>query len=226
MSSMMNEKSLKKPLLMISRALRYRIFGTSLTVGIALILVTGIAIAGVFVVFTYPSTTTPASPTIYLEQGTNYANAYALGLVSGGAGPNKEITSATSIDINGVSGAGDTYLLNVFEVVNSSSGTKGNIYLYINASLPSGVTLYWDNTTEMTFSGTSSGTYSIVQGPDTTGKSSNGNGTIPGSGTYINSGPIPLTANKASTPYTLYISFLVAGTVTGTGTLYLQVSVP
>jgi hypothetical protein len=201
---------------MIQRTMRYKIFGTSLTAGIALILVMGIALAGVFVVFTYPSTTTPASPTIYLEQGANYTNANALGLVSGGAGPNTEITSGTSIGINGVSGAGYTYILNVFKVVNSSSGIKGPVYLYINGTLPSGVTLYFDNTTAMAFSGTKTETYSVVQG------GAPGNGTLTGAGANSPfSAKIPLTKS-----YTLYISFLVAGTVTGTGTLYLQVSIP
>jgi len=222
---MMNEKSLKKPLLMISRAMRYRIFGTSITVGIALILVMGIAIAGVFVVYYYPtSTTSTGTATIYLEQGPNYPNANALGLVSGGTGQATEITSTTTIDVNGVTGAEDTYLLNVFEVVNTSSGVKGPVYLYINGTLPTGVTLYWDNTTEMTFSGSPSGTYSIVQGPDTTKSSSNGNGSISGSGTYFTSGPIPLTANGAGTPNTLYIAFVITGSAAGNGDLYLQVS--
>jgi len=174
----------------------------------------GIALAGVFVVFTYPSTTTPASPTIYLEQGANYTNANALGLVSGGAGSNTEITSGTSIGINGVSGAGYTYIFNVFKVVNSSSGIKGPVYLYINGSLPSGVTLYFDNTTAMAFSGTKTGTYSVVYG------GAPGNGTLTGVNSLF-SAKIPLTKS-----YTLYFSFLVAGTVTGSGTLYLQVSVP
>jgi len=220
---MMNEKSLKKPLLMISRGLRYRIFGTSITVGIVLIMVMATALAGVFVVYIYPNTTSPANATIELEEGPNYANAAALGLVSGGAGSGKEIITGTDIAINGVSGSADTYLLNVFQVVNSSSGTKGPIYLYINGTLPSGVTLYWDNTTEMTFSGNPSGTYGIVQGSYT----GNGNGSIPGNGANsITSKAIPLTSSKGLTPYTLYIAFVITGSASGSGTLYLQVSVP
>jgi len=211
---MKKEKLIGRTWGMIQRTMRYKIFGTFLTVGIALILVMGIAVAAVFVVFTYQSTTTPESPTIYLEQGPNYNNANALGLVSGGAGPNIEITSGKSIGINGVSGAEDTYLLNVFEVVNSSSGIKGPVYLYINGSLPSGVTLYFDNTTAMTFMGTDTGTYSVVQGGGA------GNGTLTGAISPF-SAKIPLTKS-----YTLYISFLVADNASGSGTLYLQVSIP
>jgi len=218
------EKSRRRPLLAIWRAMHYRILGTSITVGMVLIMVMATALAGVFIVYYYPtSTTSTGTATIYLEQGPDYPNANALGLVSGGAGPNTEIISTTTIGVNGVTGAEDTYLLNVFEVVNSSTGVKGPVYLYINGTLPTGVTLYWDNTTEMKFSGTDSGTYSIVQGPTANGNK-NGNGSISGSG-YLSSGAIQLTANTAGTPYTLYIAFVITGSASGSGTLYLQVSV-
>jgi hypothetical protein len=111
------EKSRQKPWLAIWRAMHYRILGTSITVGIVLIMVMATALAGVFVVYIYPSTTSPATATIELEEGPNYANAAALGLVSGGAGAGTEIVTGTTIGINGVSGSADTYLLNVFEVV-------------------------------------------------------------------------------------------------------------
>jgi len=215
------EKSRRKPFLAIWRAMHYRILGTSITVGIVLIMVMATALAGVFVVYIYPSTTSPATATIELEEGPNYANAAALGLVSGGAGTGTEIVTGTTIGINGVSGSADTYLLNVFEVVNSSKGITGPVFVYINGSLPSGVTLYWDNTTEMTFSGSSSGVYKIVQG------AAPGNGSA--SGTGFTSGPIPLKSVTSSTgvvtPYTLYIAFLITGSASGSGTLYLQVSV-
>ena len=221
------EKSRRKPFLAIWRAMHYRILGTSITVGIALIMVMATALAGVFIVYYYPTSTSTATASIYLEEGPNYANAAALGLVSvsGGTAPNPstEITSTSTIDVNGVTGAEDTYLLNVFEVVNSSKGITGPVFVYINGSLPSGVTLYWDNTTEMTFYGSNSGTYGIAQG-STTG---NGNGSV--SGTDFSSGPIPLNASKANTPHTLYISFVITGSALGSasesGTLYLQVSV-
>jgi len=217
------EKSRRRPLLAIWRAMHYRILGTSITVGMVLIMVMATALAGVFVIYIYPNQTSSATATIELEEGPNYANAAALGLVSGGAGAGAEIVTGTTIGINGVSGSADTYLLNVFEVVNSSSGVKGPVYLYINGTLPTGVTLYWDNTTEMKFSGTDSGTYSIVQGPTANGNK-NGNGSISGSG-YLSSGAIQLTANTAGTPYTLYIAFVITGSASGSGTLYLQVSV-
>jgi len=219
------EKSRRKPFLAIWRAMHYRILGTSITVGIALIMVMATALAGVFIVYYYPTSTSTATASIYLEEGPNYANAAALGLVSvsGGTAPNPstEITSTSTIDVNGVTGAEDTYLLNVFEVVNSSKGITGPVFVYINGSLPSGVTLYWDNTTEMTFSSSSSGVYEIGQGL------APGNGSA--SGTDFSSGPIPLNASKANTPHTLYISFVITGSALGSasesGTLYLQVSV-
>ena len=211
------EKSRRKPFLAIWRAMHHRILGTSITVGTVLIMVMATALAGVFVVYSYQtSTTSTGTATIYLEQGPNYANAKALGLVSG-VETGTEITSGTTIYVNGTTGAQDTYLLNVFEVVNSSSGVKGPVYLYINGTLPAGVTLYWDNTTEMTFKGSASGTYSIVQGAKP------GNGSA--SGTDFSSGAIPLTASEANTPYTLYIAFVITGTVSGNGELYLQVTV-
>ena len=222
------EKSRRKPFLAIWRAMHYRILGTPITVGIVLIMVMATALAGVFVVYYYPTSTSTATAEIYLEEGPNYADAAALGLVSMSGGtipnPSTEITSGTTITVDGVTGAEDTYLLNVFEVVNSSSGVKGPVYLYINGTLPTGVTLYWDNTTEMKFSGTDSGTYSIVQGPTANGNK-NGNGSISGSGSYFSSGAIQLTANTAGTPYTLYIAFVITGSASGKGELYLQVSV-
>jgi len=225
------EKSRRKPFLAIWRAMHYRILGTSITVGIALIMVMATALAGVFIVYYYQTNTSTETASIYLEEGPNYANAAALGLVSVSGGttgsPSTEITSGATIVVNGVTGAENTYLLNVFEVVNSSTGVKGPVYLYINGTLPTGVTLYWDNTTEMSFSGTKSGTYLIVQGPTSTGKSINGNGSISGlgSGNYFSSGPIPLTANGKGGENTLYIAFVITGSASGSGTLYLQVSV-
>lgn len=215
--SRLTKKSFRK----IAAIMRHRVLRTSLTVGIALLIVLGVAAASVFIVYEYSTSTKPATSDFYLAAGPNYATALTLGLVSGGTTAGTEINSGTSLTINTVSGSGDTYLLNVFEVVNSSSNIKGAVYLYINGTLPSGVTIYWDNTTEMTFSGTDAGTYTIVNGK------APGNGSIAGTGSTFTSGPIPLTSNKATTPspYTLYISFALTGAASGTYTLYFQYSV-
>ncbi len=125
-------------------------------------------------------------------------------------GGNTEITNGTSLSVNGVSGAGSTYLLNVFKIANTSTGVTGPVYVYINGTLPTNITIYVDNTTEMTFSGNSIGTYSVVQG------SGAGNTSASGSGFSMK---IPLTSN-----HTAYISFWIKGNVSGNGKLDIQVS--
>ena len=197
-----------------------RVYGRYLTVGVVVliaVMMAGVALAAVFVVYQYPTTSTNSiQGQMWLEHGPNYANANQLGLVYGAASSGGQIVNGATLYINGTSGAGDVYLLNVFQVTNQTKGVTSQVHLYINGTLPSGVTLYFDNTTQMTFSGTDAGAYSIVQG------ATPGNGTLVGAGSssYLTSGAIPLTGT-----HTLYISFMVIGTVTGIGSLDFQLSV-
>lgn len=202
-------KNIRK--LMTGGGAKHRIFGSTLTVVIVLVVVTGIAFAAVYIVFVYPTTTNSVNPAFYLEQGPNYKSASQLELVHSYLGTPSEITSGTTLDINVTTGSNAVYLLNVFTVVNGSSGVTGPVYLYINGTLPAGVTLYFDNASEMTFTGTAAGVYTVVNG------GGSGNGSLFGTDF---SAKVPLTA-----AHTLYISFEVLGTASGGGTLYLQTSV-
>lgn len=195
----------------MSNIVNRKIRGTSVTVGIVLILVASLVSAAVFIVYEYPNSTTGSAAQIYLEKGPNYANANALRLFYTGSAT--AIASGTTLDVNTTAGSYDVFLLNVLKVVNTSAGVTGPLFLYINGTLPTGVTLYYDNATEMTFSGTDTGTYSVVQG---TGA---GNGSLSG-GVSPFSAKIPLTGSR-----TLYISFELTGTASGSGTLYFQVSI-
>lgn len=212
-NEMENSKRIMRIFGKFSDIVHIRIFGTFVTVGMVLLLVAGISVAAVFVVYEYPTSTTGTSAKIYLQEGPNYVTASGLGLVSGGASLSSTSGSGTTLGINTVSGSQSVYLLNVLEVVNTSSGITGHVYLYINGTLPSGVTLYFDNTTQMAFSGTNTGTYSIVQGTGT------GNGTLVG-GVSAFSAKIPLTKT-----FTVYLSFVLTGAAVGSGTLYLQTSI-
>ncbi len=212
---MANLKSVIRIFDKISDLMRIRIFGTFVTVGMVFLLLVGVSFAAVFVVYEYPTSTSGMGAKIYLEKGPNYANAQKLGLVSGGNSLSPTSGSGTTIGINTVAGSNSVFLLNVFEVVNKSSGIAGHVYLYINGTLPIGVTLYYDNTTQMNFTGTDTGSYSIIQGL------APGNGTLLGGGSNSPfSAKIPLTES-----FTLYLAFELTGKASGAGILYMQTSI-
>lgn len=181
---------------------------------IALMLPTAYAVS-VVSVYVNPTSTSTVSADFSLQSGPGYASAKALNLVSV---PSSPLVNGNTITVNTITGSGTVYLLNVLEIVNVSSSVTSHVHLYINGTLPSGVVMYFDNTTEMAFSGTSGGTYAIVQGTGT------GNGTLTGAGTTaISSGAISITR-----AFTLYIAFVITTssiTSTLTGTLYFQFSI-
>lgn len=156
--------------------------------------ISGVALASVVVVYTYSISTAPASPLIYLQDGPNYASANALGLFTAtqtGTPPN--VVSGTTITVNTVSGSGNVYLLNVLDIYNGSALTTPQ-YVYINGTLPTGVTMYYSSTS-ITFNGASVSGTSWVSGTQ-----------------------IRLVGAAAD----LYLAFVLTGAATGTGTLGFQ----
>lgn len=103
------------------------------------------------------------------------------------------MVSGTTITVNTVSGSGNVYLLNVLDIYNGSALTTPQ-YVYINGTLPTGVTMYYSSTS-ITFNGASVSGTSWVSGTQ-----------------------IRLVGAAAD----LYLAFVLTGAATGTGTLGFQ----
>ena len=121
---------------------------TALSVLIAILAPT-LVTATVILTYQYNINSSNATPYLFLTTGENYNTANTLGLIyaktqtfSSGGSSYTYIPSGT-VDVNVSDGAYSEYLLNVLAVYNISSGLKGPVYAYINASsIPSGVTVY------------------------------------------------------------------------------------
>lgn len=100
------------------------------------------------------NTSTGQSNPVYLAEGPGYSTANQLGylaLVGNGA----TSTGGQTLYINGTPGTGNTVLVNALEVVNAtSSGFNGNVMLYLNGTIPSGVEVYY-SATPMSYNGQS-----------------------------------------------------------------------
>lgn len=157
--------------------------------------ISGVALASVIIVYDYSISTKPVAPQFYLQDGPNYASANALGLFTAKqTGSPANVSSGTTIRVNTTYGSANVYLLNVLDIYNSSSVTT-HVYVYINGTLPTGVSMYY-SPSPITFSGTAV------------------SGTLWATGTQI-----PLTGGSA---VDLYLAFALTGAATGTGTLGFQ----
>ncbi|MGC8565909.1 MAG: hypothetical protein ACP5LV_05805, partial [Thermoplasmata archaeon] len=108
--------------------------------------------------YTYPTSSSNVTPQIYLTTGPEYTTAYDLGLISTTLSTNTpyNISSGTTITINFPAGAAQEALLNVLEIVNATTGKANTqVSVYIEASLPSGITMY-ASTSQLTFTVTGS----------------------------------------------------------------------
>ena len=184
-----------------------RRLGGILTGAAALLVVlalAGVALAGVVVYYSYTVASTPASPVFYLQDGPNYASANAMGLFTATmTGSPSNVVAGTTIDVNTVAGSSDTYLLNVLDVYNSSSITA-HAYLWINGTLPTGVSMYY-STTPIHLTGSPT--------PPTV------SGTL-----WVTGAQIPLsTAGPAVVEE--YFAFALTGAAMGPGTLSFQYQV-
>ena len=175
------------------------------------ILLPTLVVATVVISYTYQISTNQAPQKIYLATGPNYADAntmYLVGIGNGwtGSSPGTYIPSGDKIFLNTTTGSANTYLLNVLEIINST-GVKAPTTLWINGTLPSGVTIYYNEGTLI----------SMTFGP---GSSS---GVTFNSGTNSYTLGSPLLISKGV--YTVYLAFVVPGSSSGTGTLYINYQV-
>jgi hypothetical protein len=172
-----------------------------------------LVVATVVISYTYPTSTTKVSPQIYLTTGPEYTTAYDLGLISTTLSTNTpyNISSGTTITINFTAGAAQEALLNVLKIVNATTGgANTEVSVYIEASLPSGITMY-ASTSELTAS---------VSGSTITVSGSGG-----ASISSISSSSYTTVVSAGTSWSTIYLGFLISSGATGTGTIYIYYTV-
>jgi len=131
---------------------------TALSVLIAILAPT-LVTATVILTYQYNVSSSSATPYLFLSTGENYNTANTLGLIYAktqtftyGSSTYTYIPSGT-VEVNVSDGVYSEYLLNVLAVYNISSGLKGTVNAYINATgIPSGVIVYI-GTEPLTFNG-------------------------------------------------------------------------
>ncbi len=159
--------------------------------------------ATVVISYTYPTSITSKAPIAYLTQGENYQTANALGFIyAPESGNPSNIINDQTIYINTTAGAGTVYLLNVLEIVNNTG--NNNIYpiVWINGTSSASFTLYWASS-PMGFNGAS------VTGAANTG--------VTYGSTAASSGAISMSGE-----HYLYLTIVISGSVSGSGTLTVQ----
>lgn len=91
------------------------------------------------------NTNTNQNNPVYLAQGPGYAIANELGYISL-TGNGQLSTGSQNLYLNTTAGTGNTTLLNPLEIVNdTSSGFSGSVVIYLNGTLPSGVSIYYSS---------------------------------------------------------------------------------
>ncbi|MFP3318693.1 MAG: hypothetical protein RXP98_05905 [Thermoplasmata archaeon] len=171
------------------------------------ILLPTLVVATVVISYTYPTSTSNVTPQIYLTTGPEYTTAKDMGLISTtlSSGTPYNISSGTTITINFPAGAAQEALLNVLEIVNATTGTTNTeVSVYIEASLPSGITMY-ASTSQLTYTVSTSG--------------------ITVSGTSILSSSYTQVVAAGTSWSTIYLGFLNSNGATGTGTIYIYYTV-
>ncbi len=135
-----------------------------------------LAITGVMLVLLLPLVATAAvvvnsgiavnyTPTkaneVYLVDGTGYAVANQSGYF--GVSGNNAVYTNLSLELNSVPGSGYVVLTNVLEIYNATA-TTATVNVWLNGTLPSGVTMY-ESSSPITFNGnTVSGTAVLGNG--------------------------------------------------------------
>ena len=171
-----------------------------------------LVVATVVISYTYTISINQTAQKIYLATGPNYATANTMSLVgigsgqTGGTSAGTYIPSGYKIYLNTTTGCANTYLLNVLEIINST-GVSAPTTLWINGSLPSGVTIYYNEGTPI----------SMTSGPGSSTPTFN-------TGTYSYTPGNPLLISKGVT--TVYLAFVVPGSLSATSTtLYINYQV-
>lgn len=177
------------------------------------VLLPTLVVATVVLSYTYPTSTSNVGPQIYLTQGPEYTTANDLGLISATLSTKSpiNISSGTTIQINFAAGASQEALLNVLEIVNATTGKSNTeVSVYIEASLPTGITMY---------ASTSQLTYSVSSGNITVETASGIAATLISSNAYT-------TVVSAGTSWsTIYLGFLNINGATGPGNIYIYYTV-
>ena len=179
---------------------------TALSVLIAILAPT-LVTATVILTYQYNVNSSYATPYLFLSTGENYNTANTLGLIyaktqtfTSGSSSFTYIPSGT-VDVNVSDGAYSEYLLNVLAVYNISSGLKGPVNAYINAtSIPSGVTVYI-STSPLIFNGNTVTGANVI--------------TLTTSTSPVSSNAILITASSTTTPV-LYIGFEISSSTPST----------
>ncbi len=175
--------------LKVNKPMQFRKYRKFAAISIVLaFLLPALVTATVVISYTYPTSTTSTTPSIYLAQGPNYAVASGLGLFSATNTTSNGIVSGTTISINTVSGSYNTSLFNVLEIYNKTGQNVPTTITFSTVSLPNGVTMYYS---------TSKATYLSPGTPVTSGT------TITLSGAGVD----------------LYLSFVLTGSASGSGTI-------
>jgi len=177
-------------------------------------LLPALVVATVVISYTYTITTSTSQPPIFLAEGPNYPTASSLGLIYLSSTPTSisnyyYITSGTTIYINAVSGAGNTYLLNVLEIINNTNLQKVPTYIWINITgngISSG-SLYYSQGSEIFFDGS---------------ELKNSTETL--------TNPIPLSSSSSNQIHlwqsSVYIAIVLPGsTVSGSATVTIQYTI-
>jgi len=179
---------------------------TALSVLIAILAPT-LVTATVILTYQYNVSIASYNPYLFLSTGENYNTANTLGLIyaktqtfTSGSSSFTYIPSGT-VYVNVSDGAYSEYLLNVLAVYNISSGLKGTVNAYINAtSIPAGMTVYI-STAPLIFNGNT-----VTGGKVYTLTTSN---------SPVSSNAIQITSSSTTTPV-LYISFEISSSTLST----------
>lgn len=139
-----------------------------------------------------------ASNVVYLTTGPGYSSANQSNFISVN-GDNHHYTNL-SIDLNAVPGSGYVVLTNVLEIYNGSA-SGGSVTVWLNGTLPSGVTMYGSSSMQSFTGSAPSGSVVLSSG--------------------VSSTALHLTAHGAAE----YLGFKLTGTASGAATISLQYTI-
>ncbi|KAA8923409.1 hypothetical protein [Thermoplasma sp.] len=179
-------------------------------IAVALLLPT-VATAAVIVSDSYSVSINTTTNGLYLAPGPNYDTAKNAGYIYApviGSGNTANITSGSQIMLNYTKYSGTDFLMNVLEI--KDLGVNG--VLYLNGSLPSGISIYVSNNSQSHLSWSSEG-YSVVNA--TTGASSHESPYAPGDQITLSAGHVyyisfvinVIGISSSSTSSTLYLNY-------------------
>ncbi len=118
-------------------------------VSIALaILIPGIATASIVMDSVITTTVSTTTTPIYIAPGPGYDLAHSQGFITMSSAAYSSTSSNITLELNEVPGTGNVTLYNAMEIVNDSSATNTTSFVF--NSIPSGITIYYNATSENT----------------------------------------------------------------------------